>query len=106
MKDTEFWCKRFGRFFWISMILCMITWLGYMVTPTKKDALVIIAGGAVGTFIASDSSAKQIPYEMTLLLREKLKSEIQELKAPKVSDVADTLKEKTKEELIELLKKK
>jgi len=106
LASMNFWVRRVGTFFWMSMILCVITWFGYVVTPTKKDALVIIAGGAVGTFITSDSSAKQIPYEMTLLLREKLKSEIQELKAPSVNDIADTLKDKTKEELIELLKRK
>lgn len=104
--SLNFWVKRFGRFFWISLSLCMITWLGYMLTPTKKDALVIIAGGAVGNFIVSDSSAKQLPAEFTLLIREKMKSEIEELRTPKVSEVTDTLVGKTKEELIELLKQK
>lgn len=104
--SMNFWIKRFGKTFWISMILCMIMWMGYMVTPTKKDALIIISGGAVGNFIVGDSSAKQIPAEMTNLLREKLRSEIKELKEGAVSKVVDTFQQKTKEELIELLKQK
>jgi hypothetical protein len=77
--------------------------MGYIFIPTKKDALIIVAGGAVGEFITSDSSSKQIPYELTSLLREKIKSEISEIRLTGDLSV-DTLKEKTKEELIEMIK--
>lgn len=96
---TAMWKRAFG-FCLITMLLC---WAGFVFTPTKKDAVMIIAGGAVGNFITSDSSAKQIPAELTLLVREKMRSEIQDLQ----SDLSvDTLTSKSKEELIELLKKK
>lgn len=49
--DLSFWVKRLGIFFWTSIIVCIITWGGYMATPDKKDCLTIIAGGAVGNFI-------------------------------------------------------
>jgi hypothetical protein len=92
------------RLFYTFMILTIITWSLYVFIPSKKDAVLIIAGGAVGNFITSDSSAKQIPAELTLLVREKMKAEIRELKSDNVISV-DTLTSKTKEELIELYKK-
>lgn len=87
----------------VFTILALVTWAGYVFTPSKKDALIIVAGGAVGSFITQDSSAKQIPSEVMLLLRSKIKSEINEINNP---FNIDTLKDKSKEELIELLKNK
>lgn len=85
---------------WLSLIL----WAGWVFVPGKKDCLIIVAGGAVGTFITKDSSAKQIPGEVMTLLRDKLRSEIKEIH---VADaIQDTLASKTKEELIEMYKNK
>lgn len=88
--------------FWFT-ILALITWSGYIFIPSKKDALVIVAGGAVGNFITSDSSAKQIPSEVAYLLREKIREEIKEVKT---TTITDTLEAKSKEELIQMLKTK
>lgn len=90
-------------FFYFSFVMCLITWFGYVALPNKKDSMVIIAGGAVGTFITSDSSARQLPSEALLLLRTKMRSEISELTT---ETVKDTLQELSKEELIKLLKDK
>lgn len=68
--------------------------------------MIIIAGGTVGNFITSDSSAKQLPSEALLLLRTKIKSEIEELKINPIEELKDTLSGKSKEELIKLLKQK
>jgi hypothetical protein len=102
-KICDFWIVRVHRFFWWSMILCVMTWTGYVFCPSKRDALAIVAGGAVGNFITSDSSAKEIPAELTILLREKIKEEIREVKS---GGILDTLQSKTKEELIEMYKNK
>jgi Na+/H+ antiporter NhaD/arsenite permease-like protein len=96
--------KSFGGIFYTSLALALITWFGYMACPSKKDALIIIAGGTVGNFITSDSSAKAIPAEAMILLRTKIKSEIEELSVEKV--VVDTLATKSKEELIKMIKEK
>ena len=102
-REWAIWLGAWKRM-WMVCVICMpIFWAGWVFCPSKKDAVVIIAGGAVGNFITSDSSARQIPAELTLLVREKMKSEIEELK----SDIStDTLQAKTKEELIEILKNK
>lgn len=83
--------------------LTLFVWIATSLIPSKKDALMIVAGGAVGNFITSDSSAKQIPAEVMNLLREKIRSEINELHT---NDVEDTLKGMTKERLIEIIKSK
>lgn len=100
-----YWITFWRRSTLWLLLLAFITWGGYVFTPTKKDALLIVAGGAVGQFITTDSSAKQIPAEAMTLLRTKIRSEIIELNNP-VASLTDTLQEKSKEELIELLKNK
>ena len=111
------WRKFIGRTFWFSIVVCIITWLGYVATPTKKDCLLIVAGGAVGNFITTDSSSKQLPSDITQFLHLSLKNEIKELgeeakkeittqlgiQTPK-DKLIDKVKELSKEQIIEYLK--
>lgn len=104
-----------SRLFYPMLILSLVTWLGYMMTPTKKDCLFIVAGGSVGNFIQSDTSAKSIPSDITSFLHLSLRQQISELetidqKALGVdtakkdinvnTDVMDKLKDMSKEEII------
>lgn len=104
-KEFGIWKRHFRTIFLWTLLGTCIFWAGYMFTPTKKDAMIIVAGGAIGNFITSDSSAKQIPAELTLLVREKLKSEVQDIKSGNIFQ-EDTLKDKTKEQLLEIIKNK
>lgn len=90
----------------VTIPIALITWFLYIATPSKKDALLIVAGGAVGTFITSDSSAKQLPADVTNFLRAKIIAETEELKLENILPQKDTLKDLTKEQLIEILKKR
>jgi TRAP-type C4-dicarboxylate transport system permease large subunit len=101
--SVNFWVRNFRRLSLWSVILCVITWAGYVFVPSKKDCLVIVAGGAVGNFITKDTSARQIPTEVMTLLRTKIKSEIESVS---ITDAKDTLEAMTKEQLIEQLRKK
>lgn len=116
-KDTLLWRKLIGRFYWVSQIICIITWLGYVLTPTKKDCLLIVAGGSVGNFITNDSSAKSIPSDITKFLHLSLNKEIDDLSKTVQTDVrkelgVQTPKDKlldgigkmTKEQIIEYIK--
>lgn len=96
------------RLFSTAFLCAMLTWLGYVFCPSKSDALIIVAGGAVGNFITKDTSARQIPPEVMTLLRDKIRSEIKDIHVKDMvnDNLSDTLKSKTKEELIEILKKK
>lgn len=104
---TEF--KKWFGYFRSLLITCVIfmtiTWAGFVMVPSKKDCYVIVAGGAVGNFIQSDSSAQKIPSEALQLLRDKMRQESKDLSIKSITDaVSDTLTGKTKEELIEIVK--
>jgi len=51
-----------------STVFFIIFWMFYIITPTKKDMLLIIAGGSVGEFVANDSSAQKLPADITRFL--------------------------------------
>jgi hypothetical protein len=105
--------KYCARLFYISLPLCIIFWMGYVLTPTKKDCLMIVAGGAVGNFITTDSSSKALPADVTKFLHLSLKKEISSLgddvkrefdiQTPK-EKLMDKVKELTKEQLIDYIK--
>lgn len=89
------------RTFYLMLPLSLITWFGYMATPTKTDCLLIVAGGAVGNFITTDSSAKQLPADVTKFLHISLQNQMKDLSA----DVKRTLGAQTpKEKLLDKVK--
>ena len=105
--------KSAKHLFYPFLFLALFTWSGYVFTPSKKDCLLIVAGGAVGNFMASDSAAKQLPGDVTKFLHMSLKSEIANLseeakkelgvQTPK-EKLIDKVKSLSKEELLEYLK--
>lgn len=102
-KEWSIWTKTWRRVFTTLLVVSIISALINVAIPSRKDCLVIIAGGAVGNFITRDSSAKQIPSEVMTLLRTKIQSEIGGIS---LTGVKDTLESMTKEQLIEILRKK
>lgn len=55
------------NFFYVMLGLSLITWAGWVLTPTKKDCVMIIAGGGIANFLTSDTSARKIPAELMKL---------------------------------------
>lgn len=53
------------KWMWWSYPFCILFWSLYIFTPSKKDALLIVAGGQTLNFLANDKSAKQIPAELS-----------------------------------------
>jgi hypothetical protein len=96
---SKWWNRTVTPFIFLAIIL----WMGYAFAPSKRDSLIIVTGGAVGNFITSDSSVKAIPSEAMTLLRDKIRQEIKEMNTPVTQKKIEDM---TKEELIELLKKK
>lgn len=66
--------RYFGVLFYTLLGLSLITWVGYVFTPTKKETLLIIAGGGTMNFLTTDSTAKQIPKELSNFVVTELKS--------------------------------
>jgi Ca2+/Na+ antiporter len=97
-----------------STVFFVIFWLAYIATPTKKDMLLIIAGGAVGEFVATDSSAQKLPADITRFLHAEIVKATAEIgeddgedkKEEKKSVVApevERIKKMSKEELERIL---
>jgi hypothetical protein len=66
--------RYFATLFYTLLGLSLINWAGYMFTPTKKEMLLIIAGGGTMQFLTTDSVAKQIPHELSTFVVTELKS--------------------------------
>ena len=43
----------------------ILFWSLFIFTPSRKDALLIVAGGGTMEFLTTDSTAKQIPHELS-----------------------------------------
>ncbi|MEO5646170.1 MAG: hypothetical protein ABIO57_03695 [Candidatus Paceibacterota bacterium] len=76
VRSWDFLKRISSKFFWWMLPLALVTWLGYVMTPTKKDCLLIVAGGAVGNFMTTDTSARKLPSDVTKFLHLSLKNEI------------------------------
>lgn len=105
--------KRVYRFAYTFMLFSIFGWAGIVFTPSKKDCLLIIAGGSAATFLSTDSSAKQLPADVAKFLHMSLKKETEDLGSEARQELGiETTKEKflreagklTKEELIERFK--
>ena len=112
------------NFFYVMLGLCLITWTGWVLTPTKKDCVMIIAGGGIATFLTSDTSARKIPGELMKLgvvaiqsWQDQIKdftpeerkaigiqTEAEKEAAKKKDDLVSKVGKMTKEEIVEWLK--
>lgn len=117
-RSWEFARKYSSRIFWVALGLAIFTWLGYVLVPTKKDCLFIVAGGAAASFVSSDSSIKALPADLTKYVHLSLKEKISELSDDDRKEVGLTthddsvknnllnkVEDLTKDEIIEQIKK-
>jgi hypothetical protein len=113
-EETKRWLRNFKKMFYYFCTLAVFSWLGYIFIPSKRDALLIVAGGAVGTFVTSDTSSRQIPAELTRYIHKALQKETESLSEDEKKDIPikttresflDQAEKLTKEQIIEYLKK-
>jgi len=98
------------KWMWYSYPLMMLFWSLYIFTPSKKEALLIVAGGQTLNFLANDKSAKQIPSELSGFVLTELKHLAKEAKvdlgiASQKDKVLERAKEMTAQELMREMKK-
>ncbi len=109
-KDVnKHWRKHLGWIMSLCMFLTTVTWVGYMAIPTKKDALLIVAGGSTMNFLTTDSAAKEIPHEVMNYLVTELKSMSEEAKVDigikeQTNKIIEEAKGMTGAQLIERMK--
>lgn len=66
-KRLQKWCWWSGPLFFLFCSL-------YVFTPSKRDALLIVAGGSTMNFLSNDDSAKEIPKELSSFLLVEIKN--------------------------------
>ena len=78
-------------------------------TPTKKETLLIIAGGGTMQFLTTDSAAKQIPHELSSFVVTELKSMAKEAQvdlgiATQKDKILEEAKAMTTEQVLQRMK--
>jgi hypothetical protein len=66
--------ERAKKWMWWGYPFLILFWGAWILTPTKKDALLIVAGGQTMNFLTTDSTAKQIPHELSSFVVSELKN--------------------------------
>ena len=107
-EEGEHWLKVIRWPLRTSILLGILFWLFVIFVPTRKDMLIIIAGGAVGEFVTSDSSAQKLPADITRFLRGEILKATAELSNEAKQSIgieteADRIKKLSKEELEKLV---
>lgn len=90
------------KWLWYSTPLFVFFWLAYIATPSKKDVLLIIAGGAVGEFVTTDANAKALPADITKFLRAEILKATAELGTDFEDPNLEKIRNMSREELEKL----
>ncbi len=101
--------KMSRKWMWYSYPFMIFFWSLYVFTPNKRDALLIVAGGQTMNFLTTDSTAKQIPHELSNFVVTELKNMASEAKVDlNIKDqkqkILESAKQMTTEELLSKIK--
>jgi hypothetical protein len=94
---------------WWGYPFMILFWSLFIFTPNKKDALLIVAGGGTMEFLTTDSTAKQIPHELSNFVVTQLKSMGEDAKIElgiqsQKDKILDEAKTMTSQQLLEKMK--
>jgi hypothetical protein len=97
------------RWMWWSYPFMFLWWSLLILTPNKRDALLIVAGGQTMNFLTTDSTAKQIPHELSNFVVTELKNMASEAQVDlNIKDqkekILDEAKNMSAKELLEKMK--
>lgn len=84
-RDSDNWSeneasKKARKWMWWSYPFMILFWSLFIFTPSKRDALLIVAGGQTMNFLSSDSTAKQIPHDVLNFVSVELQNMAKEAK--------------------------
>jgi hypothetical protein len=107
--DDNKGAERAKKWMWWSYPFMIFFWSLFVFTPSKKDALLIVAGGQTLNFLTTDESAKQIPSELSGFILTELKNMAAEAQVElgikdQKQKILDEAKNMTREEIIERIK--
>lgn len=100
--------ERAKKWMWWSYPFAILFWSLYVFTPSKKDALLIVAGGQTLNYLTTDSTARKIPKEMTNFVVSELRNMAEDAKvelgiSTQKEKILDEAKKMTAAELIDKL---
>ena len=101
--------ERAKKWLWWCLPFTMFLWITWAALPTKRDSLLIIAGGGTMQFLTTDSSAKEIPHEAMNYVVTELKTMSKEAKVDlgiesQKDKVIEAAKQMTSEEILNKIK--
>lgn len=101
--------ERAKKWLWYTLPFLIVLWLCYVLIPDRKGALIIIAGGGALEYFTNDSTAKQIPKELSSFVLTELKTMAAEAKIELGSigykeEILNQAKSLTTQELIQKMK--
>lgn len=109
LKDDNESQTMSRKWMWWSYPFMIFFWSLFIFTPSKKDSLLIIAGGQTLNFLTTDSIAKQIPHELTSFVVTEIKNMAEEAKVEmgvmtEKDKILDEAKNMTATEIMERMK--
>jgi hypothetical protein len=107
--DRDGAAERAKRWVWWAGPFALFFWMLFVMTPSKKDALLIVAGGQTLNYLTNDSTARQLPKEALNFVVTELKSmakdaEVQIDLRTQQEKILDEAKSLSAKELIERMK--
>jgi len=115
-RDSDDWtaapggsAERAKKWLWWSLPFTMFLWIAWAALPTKRDSLLIIAGGGSLEFLTTDTIGKQLPGELSNFVLTELKSMSKEAQvelniSSQKDKVIESAKQMTSAELLEKIK--
>jgi uncharacterized membrane protein len=100
---TMKYASRFGYIFYPVFFIVL---LSYILVPSKKDMLLILAGGGTMEYLKSNDDAKKLPDDILRFVRGEILTATSSLNMSEqlgIETEKDRLKKLSKDELIEML---
>lgn len=113
-EEYKNWISKLNLILKHSIVYLIIFWSIYILIPSRKDMILIVAGGTVGQFISNDENAKKLPSEVFQYLRKEVLEATADLDETVANEIKkelgiknekEKLMELSKEELIQMLSK-
>jgi hypothetical protein len=103
-ENTIKYITKFGMVFYP---LFFISILSYVLVPSKKDMLLILAGGGTMEYLTTNDNAKKLPDDILRYVRGEILTATKDLDMAEqlgIETEAERLKKLSKDELIDMLK--
>lgn len=97
------------KWMWWCYPITILFWSLQIAIPSKRDALLIVAGGQTLNFLSTDESSKKIPEKLSSFILLEIENMAEDAKVnlninKKKKDITESIKDLTTEELIKQLK--